>query len=124
MGRPLYLNSKVLHMFSICLLSGVNQYFPLIFQDKDNYKEWKSNNFPTFLEVLAEFPSTRLPAEFILSQLPLIQPRLYRYHAFSTLPLSYEIAMIQNESYTHLDCIILYPSEYNPGNCFLYQMYQ
>ncbi|KAM5151113.1 nitric oxide synthase, inducible [Callospermophilus lateralis] len=41
------------------------------------YNKWKSTNSPTFLEVLEEFPSLRVPAAFLLSQLPLLKPRYY-----------------------------------------------
>ncbi|XP_046279957.1 nitric oxide synthase, inducible isoform X2 [Marmota monax] len=41
------------------------------------YNKWKSTNGPTFLEVLEEFPSLRVPAAFLLSQLPLLKPRYY-----------------------------------------------
>lgn len=41
------------------------------------YNDWKFSNNPTFLEVLAEFPSLRVPAAFLLSQLPILKPRYY-----------------------------------------------
>nr|BAD67165.1 nitric oxide synthase 2 [Meriones unguiculatus] len=41
------------------------------------YNGWKLSNSPTFLEVLEEFPSLRVPASFLLSQLPLLKPRYY-----------------------------------------------
>ncbi|XP_012871743.1 PREDICTED: nitric oxide synthase, inducible [Dipodomys ordii] len=41
------------------------------------YNKWKFTNSPTFLEVLAEFPSLRVPATFLLSQLPILKPRFY-----------------------------------------------
>ncbi|KAK2831743.1 hypothetical protein Q7C36_016829 [Tachysurus vachellii] len=41
------------------------------------YSEWKAFNRPNFLEVLEEFPSLELSAAFLLSQLPLLKPRLY-----------------------------------------------
>ncbi|XP_034166259.2 nitric oxide synthase, inducible-like [Pangasianodon hypophthalmus] len=41
------------------------------------YSEWKAFRKPNFLEVLEEFPSLELSAAFLLSQLPLLKPRLY-----------------------------------------------
>ncbi|XP_005402830.1 PREDICTED: nitric oxide synthase, inducible isoform X1 [Chinchilla lanigera] len=41
------------------------------------YNKWKFANSPTFLEVLEEFPSLRVPAAFLLSQLPILKPRYY-----------------------------------------------
>ncbi|XP_049716956.1 nitric oxide synthase, inducible isoform X1 [Elephas maximus indicus] len=41
------------------------------------YNKWKFTNSPTFLEVLEEFPSLRISAGFLLSQLPTLKPRYY-----------------------------------------------
>lgn len=41
------------------------------------YNKWKLTHSPTFLEVLEEFPSLRVPASFLLSQLPLLKARYY-----------------------------------------------
>ncbi|XP_008070020.1 nitric oxide synthase, inducible [Carlito syrichta] len=41
------------------------------------YSAWKLANSPTFLEVLEEFPSLRVSAGFLLSQLPILKPRYY-----------------------------------------------
>ncbi|XP_006891134.1 PREDICTED: nitric oxide synthase, inducible [Elephantulus edwardii] len=41
------------------------------------YNKWKFTNSPTFLEVLEEFPSVRVSAAFLLSQLPILKPRYY-----------------------------------------------
>nr|KAF6457864.1 nitric oxide synthase 2 [Rousettus aegyptiacus] len=41
------------------------------------YNKWKFTNSPTFLEVLEEFPSLRVSATFLLSQLPILKPRYY-----------------------------------------------
>ncbi|XP_051551936.1 nitric oxide synthase, inducible-like [Myxocyprinus asiaticus] len=45
--------------------------------DFQEYSTWKDFHRPTFSEVLEEFPSVKVPAAFILSQLPLLKPRLY-----------------------------------------------
>uniref|UniRef100_A0A8D0NIK8 Nitric oxide synthase n=1 Tax=Sus scrofa TaxID=9823 RepID=A0A8D0NIK8_PIG len=42
-----------------------------------DYNKWKFTNSPTFLEVLEEFPSLRVSASFLLSQLPILKPRYY-----------------------------------------------
>lgn len=46
-------------------------------QDFQVYTTWKEFHKPTFLEVLEEFSSLDLSAAFLLSQLPLLKPRLY-----------------------------------------------
>ncbi|KAM4795668.1 nitric oxide synthase, inducible [Rhinophrynus dorsalis] len=43
----------------------------------DKYKAWKAHNYPTFLEVLEEFPSLNVPTTFLLTQLPPLKPRYY-----------------------------------------------
>lgn len=48
----------------------------LAFQPSE-YNKWKFTNSPTFLEVLEEFPSLRVSASFLLSQLPVLKPRYY-----------------------------------------------
>uniref|UniRef100_A0A671PV65 Nitric oxide synthase, inducible n=1 Tax=Sinocyclocheilus anshuiensis TaxID=1608454 RepID=A0A671PV65_9TELE len=45
--------------------------------DFQEYSTWKDFYRPNFLEVLEEFPSLKVPATFLLSQLPLLKPRLY-----------------------------------------------
>ncbi|CAM4539437.1 unnamed protein product [Leuciscus chuanchicus] len=45
--------------------------------DFQEYSAWKDFYRPTFLEVLVEFPSLKVPTAFLLSQLPLLKPRLY-----------------------------------------------
>lgn len=49
---------------------------PLL-QDFQVYTTWKEFHKPTFLELLEEFSSLELSAAFLLSQLPLLKPRLY-----------------------------------------------
>ena len=41
------------------------------------YNNWRFSHYPSLADVLDEFPSCRLPATFVITQLPLIQPRLY-----------------------------------------------
>ncbi|XP_053313171.1 nitric oxide synthase, inducible [Spea bombifrons] len=41
------------------------------------YTAWKSYYCPTFLEVLEAFPSLKVPATFLLTQLPPLKPRYY-----------------------------------------------
>ncbi|ROL51390.1 Nitric oxide synthase, inducible [Anabarilius grahami] len=45
--------------------------------DFQEYSTWKDFYRPTFLEVLEEFPSLKVPSAFLLSQIPLLKPRLY-----------------------------------------------
>uniref|UniRef100_A0A3B4CFS9 Nitric oxide synthase n=1 Tax=Pygocentrus nattereri TaxID=42514 RepID=A0A3B4CFS9_PYGNA len=45
--------------------------------DFKSYSEWKEFHRPNFLEVLEEFPSLEVSPAFLLSQLPLLKPRLY-----------------------------------------------
>uniref|UniRef100_A0A8C1QE98 Nitric oxide synthase, inducible n=1 Tax=Cyprinus carpio TaxID=7962 RepID=A0A8C1QE98_CYPCA len=49
----------------------------LLALDFQVYTTWKEFHKPTFLEVLEEFSSLDLSAAFLLSQLPLLKPRLY-----------------------------------------------
>uniref|UniRef100_W5KSD2 Nitric oxide synthase n=1 Tax=Astyanax mexicanus TaxID=7994 RepID=W5KSD2_ASTMX len=46
-------------------------------KDFKSYSEWKAFRRPNFLEILEEFPSLEVSAAFLLSQLPLMKPRLY-----------------------------------------------
>ncbi|KAL7832163.1 hypothetical protein AOLI_G00297110 [Acnodon oligacanthus] len=46
-------------------------------KDFKSYSEWKEFRRPNFLEVLKEFPSLEVSPAFLLSQLPLLKPRLY-----------------------------------------------
>ncbi|TSK49640.1 Nitric oxide synthase, inducible [Bagarius yarrelli] len=45
--------------------------------DFKSYSDWKEFRKPNFLEILEEFPSLEISATFLLSQLPLLKPRLY-----------------------------------------------
>ncbi|XP_013793487.2 nitric oxide synthase, salivary gland-like, partial [Limulus polyphemus] len=45
--------------------------------DTTQYEEWKSYSYPTLLEVLQLFPSVVPSPEFLLTQLPSLQPRFY-----------------------------------------------
>ena len=65
--------------FSIIFFS-----FPILFQDTESYEEWKVKYYPTMADVLREFPSVRASPTFLLSQLPLLQPRFY---SISSSPL-------------------------------------
>jgi len=41
------------------------------------YQQWRSYNFPNMADVLNEFHSVHVDPEFLLTQLPLLQPRYY-----------------------------------------------
>ncbi|XP_031428742.1 nitric oxide synthase, inducible-like [Clupea harengus] len=45
--------------------------------DNQEYVQWTNFFRPTLLEVLQQFPSVELTATFLLSQLPLLKPRMY-----------------------------------------------
>ena len=46
-------------------------------QEPESYKKWRAFHSPNLIDVLNEFPSLHVPPEFILTRLPLLQPRLY-----------------------------------------------
>lgn len=46
-------------------------------QNIDEYEDWKNHKYPHLQEVLEEFPSIKLTPEFLMTQLPLLQPRYY-----------------------------------------------
>lgn len=48
------------------------------------YEDWKSQHMPTFLDLLLMFPSLSPAAEFMLTQMPPLQPRFY---SISSSPL-------------------------------------
>ncbi|XP_041456958.1 nitric oxide synthase, endothelial-like [Lytechinus variegatus] len=52
----------------------------------DEYEEWKSENWPNMAEVLEGYPSLKVPASLLLTQLPLLQPR---YYSISSSPKQY-----------------------------------
>jgi sulfite reductase alpha subunit-like flavoprotein len=46
-------------------------------QTTTDYEEWKHTQYPNLAEILQEFSSIKLPASFLLTQLPLLQQRFY-----------------------------------------------
>jgi sulfite reductase alpha subunit-like flavoprotein len=46
-------------------------------KEADDYEKWRSFNCPNMADVLNEFPSVHVDPEFLLTQLPLLQPRYY-----------------------------------------------
>ncbi|XP_022249354.1 nitric oxide synthase, inducible-like [Limulus polyphemus] len=46
-------------------------------EDVKEYESWKKFKYPTFADVLEEFPSIHMTTVFLLTQLPLLQPRYY-----------------------------------------------
>ncbi|KAK3576127.1 hypothetical protein CHS0354_043096 [Potamilus streckersoni] len=54
--------------------------------DLQAYEDWKQDKFPHLLEVLEEFPSVKIPAALILTQLPVLQQR---YYSISSSPKVY-----------------------------------
>ncbi|XP_067655457.1 nitric oxide synthase, inducible-like isoform X1 [Haliotis asinina] len=49
----------------------------LLITDTHVYEEWRNTNAPTLLEVMKEFPSLRVPASLLVTQLPLLKQRYY-----------------------------------------------
>ncbi|XP_076367440.1 nitric oxide synthase [Tachypleus tridentatus] len=49
----------------------------LLTSDTTKYEEWKDYCYPTLLEVLQLFPSVVPSLEFLMTQLPFLQPRFY-----------------------------------------------
>uniref|UniRef100_A0A8C8H5I9 Nitric oxide synthase, inducible n=1 Tax=Oncorhynchus tshawytscha TaxID=74940 RepID=A0A8C8H5I9_ONCTS len=69
---------NLLHKLSqLARLEGHCQRLLTLAKDSQEYMTWKMFRVPNFLEVLEEFPSLEPSAAFLLSQLPLLKPRLY-----------------------------------------------
>ncbi|XP_046328083.2 nitric oxide synthase, brain-like [Haliotis rufescens] len=49
----------------------------LLTTDSSVYEEWRDTKTPTLVEVLGEFPSLRVPASLLVTQLPLLKQRYY-----------------------------------------------
>ncbi|XP_053131232.1 nitric oxide synthase, inducible-like isoform X2 [Hemicordylus capensis] len=56
---------------------GERERLDLLGHNLGEYNQWKFHHSPTILEVLEEFPSIKISATFLLSQLPLLKPRYY-----------------------------------------------
>lgn len=48
-----------------------------LFQSSLAYNEWKNYGMPSVPDTMKMFRSLRVPAAFLLTQLPLLQPRYY-----------------------------------------------
>uniref|UniRef100_A0A4W5NND8 Nitric oxide synthase, inducible n=1 Tax=Hucho hucho TaxID=62062 RepID=A0A4W5NND8_9TELE len=69
---------NLLHKLSqLAKQDGHRQRLLTLAKDSREYTTWKMFSVPNFLEVLEEFPSLEPSAAFLLSQLPLLKPRLY-----------------------------------------------
>uniref|UniRef100_A0A674CZC3 Nitric oxide synthase n=1 Tax=Salmo trutta TaxID=8032 RepID=A0A674CZC3_SALTR len=69
---------NLLHKLSqLAKQDGHRQRLLTLAKDSKEYTTWKMFRVPNFLEVLEEFPSLEPSAAFLLSQLPLLKPRLY-----------------------------------------------
>ncbi|XP_043924227.1 nitric oxide synthase, brain [Protopterus annectens] len=64
-----------------------NKRLEVLSKGLQEYEEWKWYNNPTVVEVLQEFPSIRVPSTFLLTQLPLLQPRYYSISSSSDMYL-------------------------------------
>lgn len=71
--------------------------------DAQKYEDWKAHNQPSFLDLLMMFPSLEPPAEFILTQMPPLQPRFY---SISSAPLfnAYQRCGQDEDSYFFDSC--------------------
>lgn len=49
-------------------------FIPLFLQGNNRYEDWKFGSECNILDVLQEFPSLKIPADLLLTQLPLLQP--------------------------------------------------
>uniref|UniRef100_A0A8C7DB90 Nitric oxide synthase, inducible n=1 Tax=Oncorhynchus kisutch TaxID=8019 RepID=A0A8C7DB90_ONCKI len=71
-------SQNLLHKLSqLAKQEGHRQRLLTLAKDSQEYTTWKMFRVPNFLEVLEEFPSLEPSAAFLLSQLPLLKPRLY-----------------------------------------------
>lgn len=64
----------------LCLLEadvGDKQRLEELAKDTEKYSAWISYNYPSFLEVLEEFKSLKVPTTFLLTQLPPLKARYY-----------------------------------------------
>jgi len=61
---------------NLLLIFNYFVYF-IVLKDVDDYEKWRSYNVPNMADVLKEFPSVHIDPEFLLTQLPLLQPRYY-----------------------------------------------
>uniref|UniRef100_A0A8C7D926 Nitric oxide synthase n=1 Tax=Oncorhynchus kisutch TaxID=8019 RepID=A0A8C7D926_ONCKI len=71
-------SQNLLHKLSqLAKQEGHRQRLLTLAKVNSEYTTWKMFRVPNFLEVLEEFPSLEPSAAFLLSQLPLLKPRLY-----------------------------------------------
>ncbi|XP_076368932.1 nitric oxide synthase, inducible-like isoform X2 [Tachypleus tridentatus] len=56
-------------------------------EDIEEYESWKMLKYPSLAEVLEQFPSINVNAAFLLTQVPLLQPR---YYSISSAPKARE----------------------------------
>uniref|UniRef100_A0A8C8JKB4 Nitric oxide synthase, inducible n=1 Tax=Oncorhynchus tshawytscha TaxID=74940 RepID=A0A8C8JKB4_ONCTS len=71
-------SQNLLHKLSqLAKQEGHRQRLLTLAKVTSEYTTWKMFRVPNFLEVLEEFPSLEPSAAFLLSQLPLLKPRLY-----------------------------------------------
>ena len=61
----------------LCFTNLYHIFCVTFFQDSHLYEEWKFDTYPNIVNVLDEFPSLRIPASLLLTQLPLLQSRFY-----------------------------------------------
>ncbi|KAL3869039.1 hypothetical protein ACJMK2_041766 [Sinanodonta woodiana] len=77
-----FLKILATHVSSDCDKEGLEN----LANDLQMYEVWKYDKYPNLLEVMEEFPSLNIPADLILTQLPLLQQR---YYSISSSPALY-----------------------------------
>uniref|UniRef100_A0A8C8H6A2 Nitric oxide synthase, inducible n=1 Tax=Oncorhynchus tshawytscha TaxID=74940 RepID=A0A8C8H6A2_ONCTS len=107
---------NLLHKLSqLARLEGHCQRLLTLAKDSQEYMTWKMFRVPNFLEVLEEFPSLEPSAAFLLSQLPLLKPRLYSISSSpqlhpNELHLTLTILHFGHFFSKLTDCVIVYSS--------------
>lgn len=69
---------------TFCINQQQRNQMQLLANDTEKFEEWKAYKYPNFYEVLMEFDSLKPPAEVVLTQLPILQPRFYSISSSDT----------------------------------------
>ncbi|XP_076335461.1 nitric oxide synthase, inducible-like isoform X2 [Tachypleus tridentatus] len=68
---------RILKLLSTMATNKDQSRLGVLCEDVNEYELWKKFKYPTFADVLEEFPSIHMTAVFLLTQLPFLQPRYY-----------------------------------------------
>ncbi|XP_071508919.1 nitric oxide synthase 3-like [Diadema antillarum] len=88
----------------------------------EEYEEWRSENWPNMAEVLEGYPSLKVPASLLLTQLPLLKPRQY---SISSSPKQYA-----NEIHATVSVLTYHPNDgrgpvhYGTCSSWLYRVWK